>query len=672
MSDDVGDQIAAATMGAAKETPADFDPLELEDREHLIKLVRMLQGQGGVALMFSGKRSAMEIARRVRPRQMRLVEEMCVGTPEERAKNMVLEGENLQAMVTLYKYRGKVDLIVTDPPFNTGQQFRYNDKWDDDPNDPDLGTLVSLDDGSRHTKWIKAMMPRLQMMKAMLKPGGVIAICIDDNELFHLGMMMNEVFGEENRLALINWQKTYSPKNDSGHVSNSTEYVLVYAKDKDKATTQLLERTEGMNARYSNPDNDPNGDWAGGDPTGGPHKKREDYGIQNPFTGEIHYPAHRWRMTRADIQRHLEAWGGTYVSMKDPKAALPSLVLKGTRLVGDELVTPDKVVAEARKRAVEVRDSQVWPELFFLSNGEGKPRLKRYLKDIKKGRVPTTYWADEEYEDPLVLGTQSWEHEESGHSQAGLNELDAIVGKGHGFQTVKPLKLIKKIIQLWCPSDGLVLDPYAGSGTTAHAVLQLNNEADTDRRWILIEQGRPENGDPYARTLTRERICRVITGERPSKDGKLAISAEPLDGGFEYYHLTSEIDAAAIMRMKRDELIDVMITSHWENGRRGGPTLIRMNESHYKYLVGRNEQGEGYFLIWDGEGPVGQLDSKTYRLVLEEGKKAGLKPPHRVYARYEVYQSPNVLFYKIPDKILAHLGLNENSDRFNVDDELEG
>ena len=101
----------------------------------------------------------------------------------EQSRNLLIEGENLQTMVTLYKYRGEVDSIVTDPPYNTGQYFRYNDKWDEDPNDPDLGTVVAKEDGSRHTKWIKAMMPRLQMMKAMLKPSGVIAICIDDNEL---------------------------------------------------------------------------------------------------------------------------------------------------------------------------------------------------------------------------------------------------------------------------------------------------------------------------------------------------------------------------------------------------------------------------------------------------------------------------------------------------------
>ena len=140
--------------------------------------------QGGVFINFFGKRSAIEIAKRVRPRVTRRVKELHVGSPDEQCKNLIVEGENLQAMVTLYKYRGQVDLILTDPPYNTGGQFRYNDRWDDDPNDPELGQLVQMEDGSRHTKWMKAMMPRLQMMRSMLKPTGVCAVCIDDNELF--------------------------------------------------------------------------------------------------------------------------------------------------------------------------------------------------------------------------------------------------------------------------------------------------------------------------------------------------------------------------------------------------------------------------------------------------------------------------------------------------------
>lgn len=660
--------IVTTKIDSDQGTGADLSVLEMLDREELIKIIRTLSGPG-VTVSFHGKRTAREISRRVRPRVTRRVPDWSTGTPEEQANNILIEGENLQAMVTLYKYRGQVDLILTDPPYNTGKDFRYNDKWDTDPNDPDLGSLVTLEDGSRHTKWMKVMYPRLHMMKSMLKPNGVLAICIDDNEFCHLGMMLDEVFGEQNRIAIINWQKNYSPKNDSKHVSTATEYVLVYARDKEKVVTRPLERSESMNKRFSNPDNDPNGDWADADLSGGQHSKPEDFGIQSPFTGVMHYPAHRWRMPKTWFKKNLEQWGSQYVSIADPNATLPSLVLKGTKLVDGVLVTPPEIVAAARERAMARRDAQVWPELIFLSNGDGRPRFKKSLRSIKRGRIPLTYWADEEYDEPTVLGCQSWDHEESGHSQTGVNELDSLMGKGHGFQTVKPLKLFTKILQLWCPPNGLVLDPYAGSGTTGHAVLELNHDVGANRRFILIEQGRPESGDKYARTLTNERIRRAITGARPGADGSLEKTAEPLGGGFEFRILTSQIDAGAVLSMRRDDLVDVVITSHWDVDRRSGPSLIRIDDPGFRYLVGKNELGEGYFIVWDGEGPVGQLDVDTYKLVLAEGKKAGLKPPYHVYARYEVYQSQHVRFYKIPEEVLAHLGLGEN-EAFN--DESEG
>jgi adenine-specific DNA-methyltransferase len=660
----------------------DLDGLELLDRDDLIAMVKRMVN-GGVSLSFHGKRSAMEIVRKVRPRVTRRLKDLHVGSPEAQSKNLLIEGENLQAMVTLYKYRGQIDLIVTDPPYNTGQYFRYNDRWDEDPNDPDLGLLVTKEDGSRHTKWMKAMLPRLQMMKAMLKPQGVVAICIDDNELFDLGLMMDEVFGEDNRIAIINWQKAYAPKNDSRHVSTATEYVLVYAKDRPLAKTGLTPRTEKMDAAYTNEDNDPNGPWGSGDSTSRDRRDHDRYGIQSPFTGAIHYPGTpSWRLPKVRMKQVLEEWGSKYVEkdINDGRAKafvilnapIPKLPPEKERNFDESPVVESKdvyqhpVIAKARKAAEKIRDTSVWPILYFNANGEGRPRMKRYLASVKKGKVPLTYWADEDYSTPLLLGTQSWDHEESGHSQWGLKELDNIVGKGHGFDTVKPLKLIKKIIQLWCPSSGVVMDPYAGSGTTGHAVLELNKQIGSDRRFVLMEQGSPENGDKYARTLTWARLKNAITGERLDKNGKLKKTQEPLGGGFEFRVLTSQIDAKTVLSMKKDELVDVVITSHWETGRRNSPNLVRIEDPQFTYLVGKNQEEEGYFIVWhNGGGPVGQLDIKSYNIVLQDAKKAGLKPPYHVYARYEVYQSKNVRFYKIPDKILAHLGLNENSDPYN-------
>ena len=156
--------------------------------------------------------------------------------------------------------------------------------------------------------------------------------------------------------------------------------------------------------------------------------------------------------------------------------------------------------------------------------------MKKYLSDVKKGIVPTTYWSEDDYEAPFVLGTASWDHSESGHSQAGINELDSIVGRGHDFKTVKPLKLFKKIIQIWCRPNGIVLDPFAGSGTTAHAVLDLNTQTGSARRFVLIEQGNTAKGDHYAKTLTADRIRRVITGEWSTGHKRCTFWRLPLHG----------------------------------------------------------------------------------------------------------------------------------------------
>ena len=227
---------------------SNLNSLELLSKEELLDFAKKMIN-GGITLSFNGKRTAQVIERKVMPRVIKVNKELSFATEKSKGKNILIDGENLQAMVTLYKYKGQIDLIVTDPPYNTGKDFRYNDKWDTDPNDPDLGELVTVEDGSKHTKWMKFMLPRLQMMRAMLKSNGVLAICIDDREFFHLGILLNEVFGEENRIGIINWQKSYAPKNDSTHLSSATEYVLVYSKNKELTKTGLLSRTDQMNAK---------------------------------------------------------------------------------------------------------------------------------------------------------------------------------------------------------------------------------------------------------------------------------------------------------------------------------------------------------------------------------------------------------------------------------------
>lgn len=650
-------------------------------KEELLEFAKKMVN-GGITLSFNGKRTAQVIERKVMPRIVKIDKELSFNDNCVEGKNIIIEGENLQAMVTLYKYKGQIDLIVTDPPYNTGKDFRYNDKWDTDPNDPDLGEIVTLEDGSRHTKWMKFMLPRIQMMKAMLKPSGVLAICIDERELFHLGMLLDEVFGEENRIGIINWQKSYSPKNDSTHLSSATEYVLVYSKNKEGTKTQLLDRTDAMNSKYKNPDNDPQGLWRDDNPTASTKVEKDRYAIQSPFTGALHYPpgSRSWIHPKRDMKKYLEAWGSKYVEKDIDDGRAKALVIKGAPIPSRPLDQDldnnpvvsfngglDDVILEAKKKAIEIRDTKPMPLLYFLKNGYGRPSLKRYLKYVKQGKVPLTYWANEDYDDLFELGCQSWSYEESGHSQTGIKELDYILGRGHNFQTVKPLKLIEKIIQLWCPPNGIVLDPFAGSATTGHAILELNDMTGAKRTFILIEKG--EADDKYTQTLTRERMKRVITGERVNKDGIVSKLEDEIVGGFQYWVLDKKVDAKAILEMKRDELIDVIITSHWEDENRKATSVIERINKEYKYLVGRNILNEGFFIIWNGKDSVGVLNQNTYMELLAEAKREGVNTPFHVYARYQIYQTPKVRFYQIPDRVLMHLGLNENSDRFNNEED---
>ena len=643
----------------------DLPGLDKLSHEELIALVEQALG-GGITVNFSGKANAVRIARKVRPRVIRRINALSVGDEASQASNLLIEGDNLQAMATLYRERGQVDLIVADPPYNTGNDFRYNDRWEKDPNDPGIGDLVSPDDGSRHTKWMRFMWPRLQMMRSMLKPGGVLAICVDHRELFRMGQMLDELFHEQNRLAVINWQKMAGAKNHDTGVSTATEYVLVYSRDADKAMTGKTERSEETAQSYRNPDNDPQGAWAPSDSTlmGASTHPGQVYAIQNPFTGRLHYPQEGrcWRNERAKMKAAVEEWGVDYVDFDLDDGMHPALVIKGVKDPRTASPETDRVIKSSRTTALKRRQQEAWPRFFWRADrqrrpGEGELRYKTYVEEVKEGVVPTTFWAADDF-DRLELGAVSWGHDKSGTTDTGLKELNAIVGRGHGFDTVKPLMLFEKIIQLWSPPDGLVMDPFAGSGTAGHAVLDLNATAGSSRRFILIEQGRPERGDPYASSLTANRLRRVITGDWVS--GKQA----PLGGGFSFQRLDKRVDAQTLLDMERDEMVDTVIASHFDANRKRGSNLIRVNGREWRYLVAKNSEDEGFFLVWDGPDKNTDFSASVYDACASEAEEAGLRPYYHVYARLYLYQTENVRFYQIPDRILADFGLNMSSEPF--------
>jgi adenine-specific DNA-methyltransferase len=626
--------------------------------------------RGGIRLTYTGQTPPWRIARRVRPRRQKIEANLSVGDETEQDCNLIVEGENLQAMVSLYKYRGQVDLMLTDPPYNTGRDFRYNDKWDEDPNDPDLGKLVAEEDGSKHSKWLRFMAPRVWMMREMLKPHGVLAICIDHREIFRLGILLDTIFGENNRLGIINWQKT-TAKSSGKHIATATEYVLVYAKNEGLAVTGLLDRSAKADARFGNRDHDPLEDWKQGDlaAAGDDDHPTMVYAIQSPFTGKIHYPqsGRHWAFAKKTIKGWLEEWNVEYQSRQLDDGRPPALVIKSAPIPGDKLFSAQHPVLKAAARAAQARlDEGAWPRLYFGTKGTANPMLKLYRNEVKAGSVPNTFWV-EEGEEPFEIGSTSWAHSESGRSREGIEELTSIVGQGHGFETVKPLKLFKKIVQIWCPFEGVVMDPFAGSGTTAHAVLELNRESAANRRFVLVEQGRPNKRDDYARTLTAVRVMRAITGGRPEKDGKAAKPAIPLPGGFRFSRLSHLVDSDAVLALEREEMIDLLITSHWDQGDRSSTFLRRLPAGAERHLFGVDGNRRGYFLVWDGPDGQNRLNRAAFKEIVGEGREHGLSAPYHVYARLNSYDGPNVEFYQIPDRILEKLGVNTSVEPFSAD-----
>lgn len=245
-----------------------------------------------------------------------------------------------------------------------------------------------------------------------------------------------------------------------------------------------------------------------------------------------------------------------------------------------------------------------------------------------------------------------------GRSSDGAAELTAIVGRDHQFETVKPLKLFSKIVTIWCPPTGLVLDPFAGSGTAGHAVMALNDQTDADRSFILIEQGRPERGDSYARTLLADRLRRVVTGDWANGKGR------PIESGFRFLQLGKNVDAETVLHMEREEMLDTVINSHWDNSRRRRPGLESLVHKRRRYLIAKNADEEGFFLVWDGPNANTDLTEKVYEAIAAEAKDEGLVATYHVYARLYVFQTLSVAFYQIPDRILADFGLNMLSEPF--------
>lgn len=357
--------------------------------------------------------------------------------------NLIVQGDNLHALKALLPmYAGKVDCIFIDPPYNTGNEgWAYNDNV----NAPMIkewlaSNPIGIEDGLRHDKWCAMMWPRLRLLHELLAENGSIWITLDDNEAHRAKAMLDEVFGEENFIADISWQKKYSVSNNALGLASIKDHVLCFSKSQDFAIN-LLERTEDATARYANRDDDPRGPWKAVDYLNQVDKEKRPnlcYEIANPITGEI-------------VKNRTKAW---------------------------------KFSPETHARHVE--EGRLW----WGERGENAvPALKLYLSEARSGMTPHDWWT----------------HGEVGHTDEAKKQIERF-GLEVAFDTPKPVRLVSRVLDIASNPDAIILDSFAGSGTTAHAVLEANKRDGGNRKFILVEM------EDYADKLTAERVRRVING----------------------------------------------------------------------------------------------------------------------------------------------------------------
>ncbi|MCC6312968.1 MAG: site-specific DNA-methyltransferase [Thermomicrobiales bacterium] len=423
---------------------------------------------------------------------MRTIQQPSVGTlvPERAASvdfdttaNVMIEGENLEALKLLQKgYHGAVKLIYIDPPYNTGGEFIYPDNFHEGLRDylrysgqvdgAGLKRSTNTETGGRyHSRWLNMMYPRLYLARNLLREDGFIFVSIDDGEMSHARMMVDEIFGSENFIATAIWQKKYTRSNDAAFFSDNHEYILVFARNRDSARLNLQPRSEDQLAAYSNPDKHPKGPWKA-TPL---HAKSGSNSKAYTFAKGV-----AWSPPPGTFRRYSDA------TMAEMEA-------------GDE----------------------IW----FGESRTATPSRKSFLCDVKAGVSPVTIWP----------------YEEVGHTHEGNTDLKSTIGGGV-FDNPKPIRLIARMLQLATDREqhDLVLDFFAGSGTTAHAVMQLNAEDGGNRRYILVQLPEPTDNAafPTIADITRERVRRAGRKIAQERAGKLDLDGmRPPDLGFRAYRL---------------------------------------------------------------------------------------------------------------------------------------
>lgn len=406
----------------------------------------------------------------------------------DNTQNLYIEGDNLDVLKCLKEtYLHKVKMIYIDPPYNTGNDFVYEDDFAQSSEEYLANSGQFDEQGNRmftnaesngrfHTDWLNMIYPRLKVARDLLTDDGVIFISIDDNEAKNLKNISDEIFGERNFLAQIVWERAFAPINLMKHFSPSHDYIICYAKNIEKAICHGIERSKEANDRYSNPDNDPRGVWSSSDISVGPAIQDNIYTITTPSGREVEPPAGRsWRLSRNAFRERL-------------------------------------------------RDNRIW----FGPDGDGVPRIKRFLSELRKTGIT-----------PMTI----WKHNEVEHSQAATQKLAKLFDGKKFFDYPKPVPLIERCLQLYTNKDSLILDFFSGSATTAHAVMQLNSEDGGNRKFIMVQL--PEKTDEKSEAFKAgyKNICE-IGKERIRRAGKKIkeespLTTQDLDTGFRVLKLDS-------------------------------------------------------------------------------------------------------------------------------------
>lgn len=483
----------------------DFDKLRLELSKDIVE-----GAQERYQFTWPGKREAIRIANT--PSNMTLRPDRESSVDFDNTGNLYIEGDNLEVLKLLREdYLGKVKMIYIDPPYNTGNDFVYEDDFSQTAGEfrdksgmfDEDGNMIlqnyevnSESNGRFHTDWLNMIYPRLKVAKDLLTEDGVIFISIDDNEVENLRKVCDEVFGERNFIAQLIWERAYSPKNDARFISNSHDYVIMFAKNIDNFVIGRLERTDEANARYQNPDNDPRGVWKPSDLSVKTYNAECDYPITTPTGRIIEPPAGRcWRLSKKAFFERLQ-------------------------------------------------DNRIW----FGNDGNSVPCIKRFLTELKfDGMAPTS-----------ILF-----YKEVGHSQEGAKEVVSLFGDKGVFDGPKPVRLLQRLITLAnLKDDSIVLDFFSGSATTAHALMKTNFEKGTDRKFILVQL--PEAVSDKKKGQGYSTICE-IGKERIRRAGKKImeeLEAKKADNGlFDKESEPTRLDVGfRVLKLDTSNMEDVYYT----------------------------------------------------------------------------------------------------------------